>query len=461
MKNKKAIQIIAILMAVLMVLGLVVSVVPIMADAVFQEDIDRLQAKKDSLAVKSEECQSKIEQLRDEQAAVIKEKAALDERSEYAEEQIKLTDEQISIYDKMIAEKALEVDKAKAVEKTQLAKYRARIRAMEENGGYNILSVILKADSFASLLAALDDVSEVMESDKLLEERYIAAREALETVMTEYEEYKAQLDEKKAELETEKAELEKDIKEAEELIASLEEDIEKAIQEYTIAEQAEAAAGWELSALVAQLNAQNQAEAAEKAAQQAQEAQQTVAAEQQVPAQTQSEPAAQQTQQEAPAQQTQQETPAQQTQPTAQVGIGTGTFVWPVPSSYTVTSRYGMRVHPITGQTTMHNGIDIDGYGRDGYPIVASDSGVVATATYSDSYGNYVLIDHKDGRQTLYAHCSGLAVSVGDTVTQGQTIGYLGATGWATGTHCHFEIFINGGRVDPAGYFGGISYYDC
>ena len=109
----------------------------------------------------------------------------------------------------------------------------------------------------------------------------------------------------------------------------------------------------------------------------------------------------------------------------------------------------------------MHTGIDIDGYGNEGGAIVACDNGVVVTATYNNGYGNYIIIDHGNGMQTLYAHMSGFAVSAGSTVSKGDTIGYLGSTGVATGTHCHLEVFSNGVRVDPAGYFSGINYIDC
>ena len=141
--------------------------------------------------------------------------------------------------------------------------------------------------------------------------------------------------------------------------------------------------------------------------------------------------------------------------------VGTGNLGWPVPCSTRVTSRFGNRSDPFTGETRYHSGIDIDGYGNDGAPVVASDGGTVVTASYNDGYGNYVIIDHGNGYQTLYAHMSGLAVGAGQSVSQGQTVGYLGATGRATGTHCHFEVFINGERTDPAQFFSGLSYYNC
>ena len=148
----------------------------------------------------------------------------------------------------------------------------------------------------------------------------------------------------------------------------------------------------------------------------------------------------------------------------AQVGYVAGNqesgFVWPLPCSQRVTSRFGNRSDPFTGETRYHSGIDIDGFGNDGAPVVAAASGEVITAAYDGSYGNYVIIDH-GGTSTVYAHMSGLAVSVGEIVSQGQTIGYVGATGRATGTHLHFEVYVGDSRVDPAQYFSGISYYNC
>jgi murein DD-endopeptidase MepM/ murein hydrolase activator NlpD len=82
----------------------------------------------------------------------------------------------------------------------------------------------------------------------------------------------------------------------------------------------------------------------------------------------------------------------------------------------------------------------------------------VAVATYSSSYGNYVMINHANGYTTLYAHMSSIAVSAGQTVSKGSTIGYVGSTGWSTGPHCHFEIRYNGSTTDPAAYFSGLRY---
>ena len=133
----------------------------------------------------------------------------------------------------------------------------------------------------------------------------------------------------------------------------------------------------------------------------------------------------------------------------------TGTYIWPCPSSTYVTSAFGMREHPLFGDERPHSGIDIAGSA--GSEVLAADSGTVAVATYSSSYGNYVTIYHSNGDYTLYAHMSSLAVTAGQNVTQGDVIGYVGSTGWANGPHLHFEIRVNGSTVDPLSYFSNYT----
>lgn len=130
----------------------------------------------------------------------------------------------------------------------------------------------------------------------------------------------------------------------------------------------------------------------------------------------------------------------------------TGTFQWPVPSSHTITSNYGYRIHPISGTKKLHAGIDIGAPG--GSNIIAADSGTVILSSfgYNGGYGNYVIISHGNGITTRYAHCSNLFVSVGQTVTKGQLIAAVGSTGASTGNHCHFEVRINGGSKNPLNY---------
>lgn len=115
-----------------------------------------------------------------------------------------------------------------------------------------------------------------------------------------------------------------------------------------------------------------------------------------------------------------------------------------------LTCAYGPRIHPITNQAGMHTGIDLANVS--GTPIKASDDGKIIMAKYYGAYGNCIIIDHGNGFSTLYGHQSAFAVKLGDYVTKGQTIGYVGSTGWSTGPHLHFEIRINGKHVNPKNY---------
>ena len=123
-----------------------------------------------------------------------------------------------------------------------------------------------------------------------------------------------------------------------------------------------------------------------------------------------------------------------------------GEYMWPLPAGGYISCYFG----------------DTDPGGRPHYamdiaisagtPIYASNDGSVVTATWHSSYGNYILLDHGNGKSTLYAHCSGLAVSSGQSVSKGQVIGYVGSTGYSTGNHLHFEFRVNGQKVNPANY---------
>ncbi|MBR4949360.1 MAG: peptidoglycan DD-metalloendopeptidase family protein [Clostridia bacterium] len=129
-----------------------------------------------------------------------------------------------------------------------------------------------------------------------------------------------------------------------------------------------------------------------------------------------------------------------------------GEFAWPLPGYTRISSPYGMRVHPVVGGNRFHNGIDLPA--PKGTKIVAANSGKIIKKQYSSSWGNYVVIDHGGGKTTLYAHASAFAkISVGDTVERGQTIAYVGTTGWSTGNHLHFSIMVNGDYVNPTTYY--------
>lgn len=429
MRRKRMTAIIALILAVLMIVSLMTSLIPMSASAVNQSDIDDLKNQKNEISNRVQDAKARVDALKADQANVLEQKLALEEQSRAAQEQLDIVAQEIALYDGMIEEKAQELEQARTREADQRQRYRARIRAMEESGGYNILALFAGSESFGELLTAIDDMGEIMESDKRLEKAYVAAREETEDIKAEYEQVREEYGEKQDELREEQARIEKDIKTAQETLDSLASEIEQAIRAYEAAEAEEAAAASTILSMIQQYNEQKRQEAANNP-----------------------------------------------TNPGGSTGgndggntgglnpggaSGTGSFIWPVPCSTRVTSRYGNRIDPFTLQERYHSGIDIDGFGNAGNSIVAADGGQVITASYDGGYGNYVVIDHGNSTQTLYAHMSGMAVSQWDWVEQGQVIGYLGDTGRATGVHCHFEVFVNGGRTDPAAYFSGLTYWNC
>jgi murein DD-endopeptidase MepM/ murein hydrolase activator NlpD len=127
---------------------------------------------------------------------------------------------------------------------------------------------------------------------------------------------------------------------------------------------------------------------------------------------------------------------------------GNHRFIWPVNGP--VTSPFGPRSHPIYGGTRMHTGVDIAA--SQGTPIKAAGDGVVKMAGWNGGYGNWTLVDHGGGLATGYGHQSRIAVSVGQHVSTGQVIGYVGSTGASTGPHLHWEVRVNGNPVDPMGW---------
>lgn len=128
-------------------------------------------------------------------------------------------------------------------------------------------------------------------------------------------------------------------------------------------------------------------------------------------------------------------------------------FIWPVPTIRNMTDGYGNRWIVEEQKNNFHKGIDITKPGCGGTPTVAAAGGTVIQAgDKGNGYGNCVIIDHGNGISTLYAHHQSLAVSIGQTVKQGDTLGYIGHTGYAYGDHLHFEVRVDGQHTDPLNY---------
>ncbi len=134
-----------------------------------------------------------------------------------------------------------------------------------------------------------------------------------------------------------------------------------------------------------------------------------------------------------------------------------GEFIWPAPGYSTITSKFGMRFHPVIKVNRVHTGTDIAM--PTGSYVIASNDGVVIQATYSTSYGNMIVIDHGGGITTLYGHGSELIAKTGQTVKKGDLIMKSGSTGWSTGPHLHFEVRINGTAIDSMKFLSNQSKY--
>ena len=440
MKNtKKITRIICLVLVLLMVMSLVVSVIARADDADYEAKLAELNEKKLEAQARTTAAGNKLAALREERQAVVDEKMALEERNDAATaeiavitEQIELVTSEIAEYDDKIELKRQDVALAQQNENEQLEKYKTRIRAMEENGTYNILTLILNSDSFTNLLAAVDDYGDVMNSDKVLYDNLQAAREEHQRVQAEFEEYRAECEEKKLQcessksvLDAEKAVLESQIAESEAELEQLAEEIEKAEEEQAAAEAALASTASSISSFMAEYEAMKAAAQAAAAAAAYSGAEITSVDGVSTSAESNA------------------------TASYDYSASGSGSWVWPFPSSYRISST----MKPRWGKT--HTGIDIDGFNLEGSSIVAADAGTVIKAEWYGGYGNCVIIDHNNGYQTLYGHLSAIYVSTGQSVSGGTSVGAVGSTGTATGTHLHFEILVNGSRVNPLNYYSG------
>ena len=117
------------------------------------------------------------------------------------------------------------------------------------------------------------------------------------------------------------------------------------------------------------------------------------------------------------------------------------------PVSGLVTSRFGWRSHPVSGQNDFHTGVDIAA--AQGTPILAALPGVVEQTGYSESYGNFVVLRHSDNLRTTYNHCSEILAKEGEQLARGDRIALVGSTGISTGPHLHFEVEVKGLKADP------------
>ena len=418
MKNKKMlVSLLAGFMAFLILFGLIAGVLPSFVSAesssAIQEQLDELEKEKEALQEKLNNLKKQYSTNMDKVEGVVAQKKVIDQEISVLYDQIRNINEQISAYSALIADKQEELTKAEATLAEMYEKNKARIRAIEESGPLSYWSVLFQASSFSDLLDRLNMVQQIAAADRKLLNQMQEATEKVETAKKELEAEKSALEKTRTELELTEESLRTKRANSDALLAEL------------------LAKGEEFQELIDK-GEDDQADLMEEIAQKEKDF----------------EDAKYQEWLATSVPETTKPAPTGPSRPSSDAEFM-------IPCDYEwLSSPFGNRWHPTQGIWKMHYGVDLAAYS--GKPIYATRSGVVTTATYNWSAGNYVSINHGDGFASIYMHMTNYIVSKGDYVSQGQVIGYVGSSGDSTGPHLHFGISYNGTYVNPADY---IKFY--
>ena len=416
-------------LALLLTLALLFSALPLTGLAVTRDEINGLKNQAAGLEQKKADLQKQINAVASSKNSALQQKQLLEQQINVLREQIAVSEQTIASLTDQIQQKEKELEEAKAEEARYFDLFCERVRSMEEDGEISYWTVLFNAGSFSEFLDQMTAIGEIMDYDQEIRDQLEAARIKVEEAKAELEQAKAEEEQVRASLTAQKADLQAEENKVEALIAQL--NSQSAVyagQMEDLQEDADAMAKQIAQAektYAAQLEAQRKAAAA-KAAQEA--AAKAAAAQAAKAAQS-------------------------GTQTAAPTRTGSGGMIWPLSGYTRVSSPFGYRICPFHGRE-LHGGVDVPAPG--GTPIMAAKSGVVVLSTYGSSYGNHVAISHADGTRTMYCHMSSRAVSAGQTVSQGQVIGYVGSTGSSTGNHLHFEVWTgssSSSRVNPLNYF--------
>lgn len=375
-----------------------------------KEQIDDLKEEEKQIQDKIEELEQQIGENLQEMKQIVAQKNAVDQQVFLLNEQIANINSQIQVYGLLVADKQDELDTAREHLASLNEKYRDRIRAMEEEGTISYWTVLFRSNSFADFLDRLNMIREIAEADKKRLEELTAASDRVEDVKAALEAEKDALLSAREELEASQTELQEKRQQADALLQEL------------VAREAE------FEALLVE-SEQQQDELMQQLAQKKDEYDQALYEEW-----------------------LQSYVPPVTTEPSPEIPVDESDWITPVPY-YTLTSPFGMRMHPILGYERMHNGVDLAC--AEGTPIYASRGGLVeVTGFQKDGAGNYVQINHGDGYRSIYMHMTHYIVKTGEYVAPGQKIGYVGSTGLSKGNHLHFGISYNGTYVNPMEYIG-------
>lgn len=393
---------VVLLLALAMFLPLTGPGMVLETSAVTQAEIDALKGNAGKLAEQKKDIQAQLKAVQADKSSALKKKELLEDQIDLIRQEIANINEQIAMYDQLIAEKTVELEQAEADEKAQFDLFCRRMRHMEEQGETSYWSILFASGDFSELLDNYMMIEEIIQYDNQVIDSLVSLQEKVSNDRTALEEAQSEQEEAKARQMAAQDELKAQEDEVDKLIAEI------SAQEDLLEEMEE-----ELNKAAKALDAQIKAKEREYAAQ------------------------------------------------VANVPSESG-YLWPLPGGYnTISSLAGGRIHPVTGKPGNHAGIDIPA--PSGTNIYAAKSGVVIHAAKgtgsSWSYGNYVIVSHSDGTSTLYAHMSRIGCKEGQTVKQGDVVGYVGTTGRSTGNHLHFEVRSGSTRKDPVNYFKDKSLY--
>ena len=436
MKNRKRlVSLLAGIMAVVMLASLLLGLLPTRANASVSSEIraqiNDLQAQRKGIKAQIQEVKDQYKVNEDEIADIIARKNVIDQEIGLLHAEISNINEQISAYNVLIADKQDELDDAEDRYYTLNEENKDRIRTMEEDGSVTYWEVLFKANSFSDLLDRLNMVEEIAASDQRRLQELSDAKDNVEEAREELEVEKDELEVTKSELDATQIELDAKREEADAIIVELLDKAEELEAMQDELEEAENAMLNEIAQLEKEYTAAKYQEYLEHMA-----------------TATTAPPA----------------TGGNTGGNTGNTGsngnsgstgngggtVNTGSG-WIRPCNYTMlTSPFGNRNTGIAGASTYHQGVDLAA--PQGTPIYASRGGTVTGATYGSAAGYYVRINHGDGFSSIYMHMEYYCVSVGQTVSQGQVIGYVGKSGVASGYHLHFGIAYNGAYVNPCAY---------
>ena len=431
--------------------------------------LDEIQEQREANNAMIEQYESQINSLEGDKA---NEQETLAQQLSVMKENLTLINAEIDAINKDIADteanitqldEAIVAQQDKIDESVEL--FKERLCALYVSGNENLAAVVLGSSSFYDILSRVEMANRMAAYDEELIDDILADIDDLEITKSDLEKEKLSLEASKTAQEVYKAQKADEMDLYYEKMQQTQDEIDRlAMEQQRLAlDKSELEASnaaydaqeAELREIIRQAEEERQRKIAEEAAEAAR--QEELRRQQELAAQQQAANNNNSSSDNSGSSYTEPDTPT----PTyVAPQSNAGGFIWPVPGFCYISSGFGYR------WGTNHNGIDVGDAGIMGATVVASKSGTVISMYNScqdnypkssscgcnGGYGNCVMIQHDDGTVTVYAHLTSAIASVGEYVSQGQPIGYVGTTGWSTGAHLHFEIRIGGVPVDPLGY---------